>query len=365
MSRFVYFLLISNMIANLIAASPRILFEKSEDGAIITMIIALFFGVFMNWALITSFKAFPGRNLPQIFTLYLSKWIAIPALFILGVIWYVSGLQTLITYIDIILRFITPEMTVYLVIAMFIPVVTFGVIMKSQSILFALELVFVLSLPLASYYVVKLYFTEQVSWDHIALAMTFIDHPPDYTVFSTTTYLFVGAFDIIIFNSLLKKKMVFGIKQALIVFGLGVFVIFTIYFIPIGVLGFDKIEGILYPWILTSDSIRMKFGIIERVIFVFLLLFLAIAFLNITIHWHVACKLFQSAFGIDEMNFQLREKVSFAIVVVVFWLIAIYTTLKITEYDLFLYSKYYFNAIPGVFIGLMVLLLIVNRRAKS
>lgn len=365
MSRFVYYLLISNMIANLIAAGPRILFAKSEEGAIVTMIIALFFGVFMNWALITSFKAFPGKSLPQVLMLHLSKWISIPALIILGVTWYVSGLQTLITYIDILLRFLTPEMSVYLVIAMFIPVVTFGIIMQSRNILFTLELVFILLFPVAAYYVVKLYFAEQVSWNHVALAMTFIDNPPDYTIFSTTIYLFVGTFDIIIFNSLLKKKMTFGIKQALIVFTLGVFAIFTTYFIPIGVLGFDQVENIMYPWILTSDSIRMKFGVIERVIFIFLLLFLAIAFLNITIHWHVACKLFQSAFGIEKMKVKLREKVSLVVVVAVFWLIAIYTTLKVTEYDLFLYSKYFFNSIPIVFIGLMILMVVVNRRAKS
>ncbi|PIC76821.1 hypothetical protein CSV74_09610 [Sporosarcina sp. P19] len=365
MSRFVYFLLISNMIANLIAASPRIFFAKSEEGAIVTMIIALFFGVFMNWALITSFKAFPGKSLPEILSLYLSKWITIPALLLIGVIWYVSGLQTLITYIDILLRFLTPEMSVYLVIAMFIPVITFGVIMQSRNILFTLELVFVLAFPAAAYYVVKLYFAEQVSWDHVAIAMTFIDNPPDYTVFSTTTYLFAGTFDIVIFNSLLKKKMTFGIKQALIVFILGAFALFTTYFIPIGVLGFDQVESILYPWILTSDSIRMKFGVIERVIFIFLLLFLAIAFLNITIHWHVACKLFQSAFGIEQLKIKWREKISLVIMVVVFWSIAIYTTLKVTEYDLFLFSGYYFNSIPIVLTALITLMLVVNRRAKS
>ena len=365
MSRFVYYLLISNMIANLIAAGPRILFAKSEDGAIITMIIALFFGVFMNWALITSFKAFPGKSLPQILTSYLSKWISIPAIIFFEVVCYISGLQTLITYIDILLRFLTPEMSVYLVIAMFIPVITFGVIMQSRNILFTLELVFILLFPVAAYYVMKLYFAEQVSWDHVRLAMTFIDNPPDYTVFSTTTFLFVGAFDIIILNSLLKKKMTFGIKQALIVFALGVFAIFTTYFIPIGVLGFDEVESILYPWILTSDSIRMKFGVIERVIFIFLLLFLAIAFLNITIHWHVACKLLESALGIEKIKVVLRKKISLAVVIVVFWVIAVYTTLKVTEYDLFLYSKYYFNSIPIAFVILMILMVVVNRRAKS
>ncbi|ARF17012.1 GerAB/ArcD/ProY family transporter [Sporosarcina ureae] len=364
MSRFVYFLLIINMAANLIASGPRILFAKSEDGAIITMIMALFFGVFMNWALINSFKAFPGKNLPQILSTYVSKWVSIPALLVLGTIWYIAGLQTLITYIDIMLRYLTPEMSIYIIIGMFVLTISFGVIMQSRSILYILELVLVMLLPGVVYYLLKLYFEKQLSWDQVTLAMSYIDNPPDYTVFSTIAFLFVGSFDIIIFNSLLKKKMVFGIKQALIVFFLGAFVIFTSYFIPIGMLGFEKIEAVLYPWLITSDSIRMKFGIIERVIFIFLLIFLAIAFLNIILHWHVSFKLFENVFGVKNMSAGMKKNISIGIMVVVFWTIAIFATLKVTEYDLFLYSKYYFNSIPISFLGLMLLMWLVNRRAK-
>ncbi|ARD47854.1 GerAB/ArcD/ProY family transporter [Sporosarcina sp. P33] len=365
MSRFVYFLLLSNMAANLIAAGPRILFSKSEDGAIVAIIMGLFFGVFMNWALITSLKAFPGKSLPEILTQYVSGWIKVPVLLFLGGIWYTAGFQTLITYIDILLRFLTPEMSVYTVISMFVIVISYSLIMQSRNVLYMLELVFILFFPVAVYYVVKIYFAEQMNWDYVVLAMTYIDNPPSYLVFSTTAFYFVGAFDIIIFNSLLKKRMKFGIKQALIVFSLGTFTVFTSYFIPIGVLGFDDIENILYPWILTSDSIRMKYGVIERVVFIFLILFLAVAFLNIILHWHVAYKLFESVFGMEKLSAGIRKYSSMAAVIIVFWTAAFFITLKVTDYDLFLYSQYFFQLIPIVFVGLMILMLLVNRRARS
>ncbi|WP_153731399.1 GerAB/ArcD/ProY family transporter [Sporosarcina obsidiansis] len=364
MSRFVYYLIISNMVANIIASVPRILLGKSEGGAILTMIMALFFGVLINWLLIRTFSSFPGKSLPQILDLYVSKWVSLPALFTLGVVWYTAGLQTLISYVDLLLRFLTPEMSVYTIFATFVLVISFGMVMQSRNVLSTLEVVFVMLLPLAIYFLVKIYFNEQLNWDHVKVAVMYIDHPPNYTVFAAASYLFVGAFDIIVFNSLLKKKMVFGFKQAAIVLLLGTFTLITTYFVPIGILGFDKIEDIIYPWILTSDSVRMKFGVIERVIFIFLLIFLAIAFLNIMIHWHVSFKLFKHIFQLDKLQSR-KKNIAKSVIIVIFWAAALFITIQVTEYDLFLYSIYFFNIMPVIVIGLIGILLVVKRRAKS
>ncbi|AXI00096.1 hypothetical protein DV702_10440 [Sporosarcina sp. PTS2304] len=363
MSRFFYYILLSNMIANVIATGPRILFSKSEDGVIVSMILGLFFGVVMNWLFIHSFKVFPGKSLPQILKEHTTKWISIPVLIVLSLFWYVAGLQTLVTYIDLLLHFLTPEMSVYTVFLTFVLIVSFGVLMKSRNILYSLELVLLLLFPLSIYYVAKLYFLPEINWDYIRIAMTYIDNPPDYTAFSTTVYLFIGSFDIIIFNSLIRKKVVFGIKQALFVFALGAIAIFTMYFIPIGILGFDHISDVLYPWHLTSDSIRMKFGVIERVVFLFLFIFLAIAFSNIVIHWHVSFHLLESVCGGKNVSGK-ANRIRKYILLALFWTVAIIVTIKITEYDLFQLSIYYFNSMLVVIVFLLSLLFILSRRAR-
>lgn len=364
MSRFVYYLVLSNMIANIMAAVPRILLEKSTDGALMSIVLALVYGVLINWLFIILIRNFPGKSLPEIFESHLNRWVGLPVLFILGVIWFIAGLQTLIAYVAILSRFLTPEMSIYTILGTFVAVITFGILMQSRKVLFSLEMILIVLLPIVFLFLGKIYFTEQISWDQVKIATMHIDHAPDYTVFAAASYVFIGAFDLIIFNSLIKKKLVFKWKQAIIIFVFGFITLATTYLIPIGVLGFDAIKEYIYPWVLTSDSIRMKFGVIERLIFLFILIFLAFAFLNIMIHWHVAFKLFQNIFRIDRMPSGKRRKFSNVLLIIVFWAAGVFFTIQETEYDLYLYSIYYFNALPAVFSGLFIILFIVNRRAQ-
>lgn len=363
MSRFVYYLILSNMIANLVAAVPRILIGKSSDGALLAIIIAICLGVFMNWLFINTMSNFPGKTVPQLFERHLSKWVGVPAVLLLALIWYIAGIQTLITYIDIMQHFLTTGMSVYLLFLMFIPCITLGFFMHSRNVLFSLEVLLVTLAPIMLLFLGELYFTRNVDWDYVKIAMTHIEKMPDYSVFAATIFLFLGSFDLILFNSMLTNKIKFGWKQAGIIASFGVVALFTIYFMPIGILGFDEVEETLYPMILTSDSLRMKFGVIERVIFIFQLNFLAFAFLNILLHWHVAFKFLQFTFGTEKLKGK-RKYFSNGLLVAALWGAALFMTILETEYDLFTYSEYYFNTLPAVFVLLMTLLFIVKRRAK-
>lgn len=362
MSRFVYYLILTNMIANLVAVVPRILISKSSDGALLAIIIALGFGIFMNWLFINTMSSFPGKTVPQLFERHLSKWVAVPAVLLLALVWYIAGIQTLITYIDIMQHFLTSDMSVYLLFLMFIPCITLGFFMHIRNVMFSLEVLLVMLAPVMLLFLGELYFTRHVDWDYVKIAMTHVEKMPDYSAFSATSFLFMGAFDLILFNSLLTKKMKFGAKQAGIVALFGAVALFTIYFMPIGILGFDEVEETLYPMILTSDSLRMKFGVVERVIFIFQLNFLAFAFLNILLHWHVTFKFLQFAFRTEKLKGK-RRHFSNGVLIAALWGAALYLMIQETEYDLFTYSEYYFNTLPAVFVLLMILLFIVKRRA--
>ncbi|WP_301108009.1 GerAB/ArcD/ProY family transporter [Sporosarcina sp.] len=364
MSRFVYYLLLSNMVANILAAVPRILLSKSSEGAVLSIILALIYGVIGIWVFIRLISKFPGKNLPELFKTYLSKWVGVPLLLLFGIVWYIAGLQSLITYVAILSRFLTPEMSIYMILGAFVAVITFGLFMQSRNVLFLLEVIFVLLLPIIVLFLGKIYFTEQIDWDQVKIAAMHINHAPSYTAFAAASYVFVGIFDLIIFNSVIKKKIVFKWKQAIIIFMFGSITLATTYFIPIGVLGFDSIKDFVYPWVSTSDSVRMQYGIVERVIFLFLLNFLAIAFLNIMLHWFVAFKLFQSTFSVDQLAPGTRKYFSNTLIIIVFWTVGVLVTIQETEYNLFQYSNYYFNALPAVSAVLFIALLIVNRRAK-
>lgn len=364
MSRFVYYLVLSNMVANILAVVPRILLAESSDGAVLSIILALIYGVLSIWLFIRLISKFPGKSLPELFKTYLSKWAAVPLLLLMGIVWFIAGLQSLITYVAILSRFLTPEMSIYMILGPFVAVITFGLLIRSQNILFLLEVVLILLLPIIILFLGKIYFTEQIDWDQVRIAAMHIDHAPSYTAFAAASYVFVGVFDLIIFNSLIKKKLIFKWKQAIIIFAFGFITLATTYFIPIGILGFDAIEDFVYPWVSTSDSVRMQYGIVERVIFMFLLIFLAVAFLNIMLHWYVAFKLFQSMFHVDQLAPGKRKYFSNPLIIVLFWTAGVFFTIRETEYNLYQYSIYYFNSLPAVLVVLIIVLLIMNRRAK-
>ncbi|MEV9641719.1 GerAB/ArcD/ProY family transporter [Mammaliicoccus sciuri] len=365
MSRFVYFLIATNMIANIAASLPRVLLNGSNNGAITSMMLALVFGVFANWALIRLLSSLPGKTLPGLMETYLSKWSFYPLLFFFAINWYVSGLLTLITYSDILLRFLTPEMSIYTIVGTFVLFVTFGLLMKSRSVLYTLEIVLVLLIPIILYFLLKVYLDRQLDWNNVGVAIMNINSFPSYILFTASSYVFLGCFDMLYFNKYVKKKMKFGLKEMLIVGGMGFFILFTTYFVPVGFIGFDGIEDIIYPWIVTTDSIRMKFGVVERIIFIFLLIFLAIALLNIMIHWHVSLKFFQGALHIDKLKTSKNKAVANSILIIAFWTVSIVVAVKITEYGLFKYVNYFYATLPILFILLMGTLIVVKRRANS
>jgi hypothetical protein len=69
------------------------------------------------------------------------------------------------------------------------------------------------------------------------------------------------------------------------------------FFIPIGFHGTDGVDDYIYTWVSTVDSIRIKYILIERVISIYLLLSLVIAYVYTMITWHVGAQTISSCFG--------------------------------------------------------------------
>ncbi|WP_342044933.1 hypothetical protein [Bacillus sp. OTU530] len=93
MNQYFYYLIIVNMVANIVACVPKILLE-----ARVSMILALIMGSIVTYIIAHFFNKFPGKGLPELLKEYTSKWIAIPLLMLLTVGWFSAGLTTLINY---------------------------------------------------------------------------------------------------------------------------------------------------------------------------------------------------------------------------------------------------------------------------
>ncbi|MFB9761265.1 GerAB/ArcD/ProY family transporter [Ectobacillus funiculus] len=364
MNRYFYYLVIVNMIANIVASVPRILIEARARGAIASMVLALFLGCAFIYIMARFFHSFPGKGLPELLKEHISKWIYIPFVLYLIAAWFLAGLVTLITYSFLLKRFLTPDMPVTWIICIFLCFISFGVLMNTKSVLYTIEAIVVFNIPLVILIMIKAYTGEGMKWDFVKKSVMYIYPIPDYSAFSACSYVFLGAANLIIFNRVFTKKQ----KMSWLQLGITLLIaggnLATTYFIPIGYNGFDQIDRLVYPWILTSDSMRIEFGFVERVLFIFLVLYLAISFLSILIHWHVTVELLKSLFWLKRFQWKGRNLTPY-LFVSLFWFISLIIVPYVTEQDVTVYTMSFFNILPFFFIVVLAMLWVIKRRAKT
>lgn len=66
MSRFYYYLILINMVANIIASVPAILLHYHNDGAVISMLLSIAAGVLLVTIYTKFFLKYPGKTLPEL-----------------------------------------------------------------------------------------------------------------------------------------------------------------------------------------------------------------------------------------------------------------------------------------------------------
>ncbi|WP_339253796.1 GerAB/ArcD/ProY family transporter [Sporosarcina sp. FSL W8-0480] len=365
MSRFLFYLILINLLTNMVSTTPRTFILDNTQGVLNSLFLAIAVGMIFTYFLISLFSHFPGMTLPEILNSCMPKWISTPIILFLSISWYGAGLITLITYVFIIIRFLTPEMSIYLIVLSFAAIITYGVFMQTKSILFTSEILVVLVVPLILFVQLKGYLDKDFDWDYVRIAIMHINHLPSYRSFTTALYVTIGIANLIVFNRYFTDLRKPSRKAMALLTLICFFIIMTTYLLPIGLSGFEALENVPYPWIMTSDSMRMKFGLIERVVFIFIGAFLAISVLSIIIHWHVSMHLFESIFNFNRLKWK-SFKLKLPIYALVFWVIAMIATKMFTGETLFK-SAYYFDMylLPAILVILIGCLLYAKRRAKS
>ena len=364
MNRSFYYLISVTMISSIVAAVPRILLHESKNGAILSMIFAVIAGVVITYTVTCFFNKFPGQGLPELMKKYTPKLLFYPVILYFALNWFVAGLITLITYVFLLATFLTPEMSIIVVASSIVIIICSGILISTKSVLYTTEIVLLLFCPLIIFFLIKSYANPSLNWDFVRISMMHINQYPNYSAFTASIYLFMGITNLIVFNQVFTEKQRVGMKQLVIIGCSGAFILFTTYFLPIGFGGFESIENLLYPWITTSDSLRMKYGILERSLFIFLMFFLALSVISILIHWHVSLKLFCSIFHFKRLKWK-EKNLTPHFFVIIFGLTGIVLSAVLTAYQLFQYSTLFFNLLPILYAVLMLSQIVVKRGAKS
>ncbi|WML39272.1 GerAB/ArcD/ProY family transporter [Neobacillus sp. OS1-2] len=294
MNRYYIYLVLLNMLVNVIIFVPKILIQYRYEGAVMGVLIAIPIGVALNYLYSKAINKFPEQGLPEILAHSKHRWLKMLHFGSSQLIWFSAGLITLVGFIDILARFVNPEMPKLVFLVIYLAALFLIIQFPTERVMYFLEIVLFLNTPLIGFIIFKAFTNEYLIWDSILEVSTYIFVKPSLKSIAAATYCFAGYANLIIFNRVIKGKL--KIWNFIAIFILGTFNLFTTFFIPIGFHGSDGAQEYLYPWISTADSLRMVYSPIERVIFLFLMFYMSISLMSVAVHWHVAYELIKGSF---------------------------------------------------------------------
>ncbi|MEF2967626.1 GerAB/ArcD/ProY family transporter [Paenibacillus sp. M1] len=360
-SKYFYYLFLINALINIINYVPRTLINDRFAGALPSIFISMVVGTMLLYGFAKTISHFGGKGLPEIFAERFSKIISLPLLILYSGLWFVAGIITMISFVDITVRFVSPDISPYAVIIGFLLVVSFFAHLSEESILYALETLLFLFTPIILYILIKSLLSPDFSWDAVMQVITYMWTKPKYGTVAAGTFIFSGYFNLAIFNRCFKRLNTRYIWTIPIT---GLMILLVTFLVPIGYHGTIGVEDHIFSWFSTADSIRMELFIIERLLFLFYTIYLALSLVSAVIHWHVGLELFKGAFGPKEGNSGFKKAD--------WWILgsfSLLTVLIMSQLDqerLALFGQWFLNVrLVGEFALLAVILFVRIRSVKK
>jgi len=219
----------------------------------------------------------------------------ISSLMLLGhvVLWYTAGLITLLSFVDVSLRYISSDVPPYIIMIGFLVLVCLSIRLTSESIMYALEVLIVLNIPLIIYFLLKGLLNPYFSWDAVMQIVTYSWTMPSYQSIAQATFIFSGYINLALFNRVFKNLKV---RHFWLIGVMGFLILLISFLLPIGYQGTIGIERHVYPWFTTADALRTKTFIVERILFMFYFTYLTLSLVSTIVHWHVALEFTKGIF---------------------------------------------------------------------
>lgn len=336
-TRYFYFLILMNMLINIINFVPRELIDMRFDGALMSILFAVPIGTAFIYLFTKVMYKFPGKGVPEIFDASMPKVLSSLILLAYAALWYTAGVITMLSFVDITMRFISPDTGVIPVVIGFLLLVSFCCRTDSMSLLYGLEVLLGITVPLILYASVKALTNANFSWDSVFQILTFFKHAPDLKSLAAGTFLFSGYINLAIFNRVFPK---INLKHLWVVAIEGFIVLLLSFLVPIGYFGTEGVERHVYTWFSTADSIRIETFLIERMLFIFYFAYMTLSLVSVIVHWHVGMHLFKGAIPLSEKKSPKVKLWKERIILAMFW-VATLLLMYMDQYQLNLLAEWF------------------------
>lgn len=351
------------MMLNIIINVPMVLIGERFNGSLMSMVLGVFIGGIFIYLFTIGISKFPNKGLPEIFNKTLPPLVKNTYLAFLGVMWLAAGAFVLISFTYVTVLYLTTELNMGYVLAFFLVIVIFGANSQTKSILSVIEIMVLVATPVVFFIVYKAMASKYFYFVHVKRILHYFWQMPDYSSLSAATYFFIGYINLAILNRYIDTKKV--IKSLWTLPLIGFVVISFTFAVPIGFLGVNGVNDVVFPWIFITDSLRMGYGFIERVLYLMLYIFLMLSLLFGILTWHVGLKLFEGMFFKYNLKPAKKRKLNGYMFLTFFGAVTILLQTFTNERELFDLIKIWQNIrLPSEFI-LVVLIFFLSRRQRA
>jgi hypothetical protein len=287
------------MFINTIFFVPRLLLRERFHGAVLGILFAIVIGSVFAFVFTKAMSQYPGQGISEIFRQRMPSWIRVPFLLFLGCMWGTAGCIIILAFSNITLRFLSPETDPTVLLLCYCGICMWTATFRPRAVLHVAEFVIILNLPFVLYIMYKSLTNPLFDWNEVKVLSDYVWRMPSWNVLSAATYPFSSYINLALYNRMYKSTKVTHLWLIPLI---GTFVLLVSFVVPIGLLGVDAVSDYLYVWITATDSLRMEFGFIERVSYLFLFIYIGFSLLFVTVSWNVGSLLLRDAVGKREIR---------------------------------------------------------------
>ncbi|RKP54202.1 hypothetical protein D7Z26_12585 [Cohnella endophytica] len=292
MVRYFYYHVIYVGLINIMLFVPYTLIQNRFHGAVPAIVISIFLGTALAYVTISLYLKFPEMGLPEILNTYLPRTLALTLILLTTVLWFSGGMLVIYSYSRTIQQFFNPDMNPYLFSSLMIAAAIWGGTRCTRTVQFAQEIVLFACAPLILALIMKAIFSKWLSWDAIRITAGYVKTMPSFLSLAAAMFVFAGFNTLAVFNRLVPADTKIRFRWIIPVFC--TLIMLISFFVPIGFHGTVGVGQYVYIWSITADSMIMEYGFIQRVLYVFLLLFTALTLMFAMNTWHSAAEFLKS-----------------------------------------------------------------------
>ncbi|WP_339207814.1 GerAB/ArcD/ProY family transporter [Paenibacillus sp. FSL K6-3182] len=364
MNRYFYYNFVLVSFINLLLYVPHILIQYRYTGAVSSILVGIVIGTILVYMYTSAMARYPGKGLPEILKLHSPQWLVTISMLFFSVMWWFATTIVVVAYAILINRFFNPDADANIILTMLVIACGYAATRSTLSVMFIVEIGMIVNAPIIIFILFKAVRSNQLNWDAIHVVANYITEMPTLTCIAASTFIFTGYINLSLFNRLFPPN--FRFKFRFIYPIAGAVILLITFFVPIGFHGTEGVNQYIYIWSQTANSLLMQYGFIERVLFLFLIVFLNLTLVYTMSGWHQAMEFVKSCFPSYRPEFDsLKTPMSNYVIVGIFALLSILYLMLTNEKMNMLITTYWLIVRFFVEILIVVWVFVLSKRRSK